>query len=223
MMALTAHTLNTQICKTVHIQYLLHLPAHYDASSDKKWPVLLFLHGAGERGNDLEKVKVHGPPKLAEHADLPFIIIAPQCPEHSHWQVEMDAVIALLDEVTAAYRADPDRIYVTGLSMGGFGTWSLGIAYPERFAALVPICGGHNPQQVSLLKQVPVWVFHGAKDTVVPLSQSEAMVEALREAGGDVKLTVYPEAGHDSWTEAYNSDGLYEWLLQHSLRSRPDR
>ncbi|WP_259391906.1 prolyl oligopeptidase family serine peptidase [Paenibacillus thiaminolyticus] len=223
MMALTAHTLDTQIRKTVHIQYLLYLPAQYDASSDKKWPVLLFLHGAGERGNDLEKVKVHGPPKLAEHADLPFIIIAPQCPEHSHWQLEMDAVIALLDEVTAAYRADTDRIYVTGLSMGGFGTWGLGIAYPERFAALVPICGGYNPQQVSLLKQVPVWGFHGAKDTVVPLSQSEAMVEALREAGGDVKLTVYPEAGHDSWTETYNNHELYEWLLQHSLRSRPNR
>lgn len=132
-------------------------------------------------------------------------------------------MIALLDEVTAAYRADTDRIYVTGLSMGGFGTWSLGIAYPDRFAALAPICGGNNPQQVSLLKQVPVWVFHGAKDTVVPLSQSEAMVEALREAGGDVKLTVYPEAGHDSWTETYNNDELYEWLLQHSLRSRPKR
>lgn len=100
------------------------------------------LPSRGRRaGNDLEKVKVHGPPKLAEHTNLPFIIIAPQCPEHSHWQVEMDAVIALLDEVTAAYRADTDRIYVTGLSMGGFGTWSLGIAYPDRFAALVPICG----------------------------------------------------------------------------------
>lgn len=117
-MALTAHTLDTQIRKTVHIQYLLHLPEQYEASSDKKWPVLLFLHGAGERGDDLDKVKVHGPPKLADHADLPFIIIAPQCQEHSHWQLEMDAVIALLDEVTAAYRADTDRIYVTGIKHG---------------------------------------------------------------------------------------------------------
>jgi predicted peptidase len=117
--------------------------------------------------------------------------------------------------VLADYRVDPDRIYLTGLSMGGSGTWTLAGEYPEYFAAIVPICGSGDPQDAKRLKELPIWVFHGAKDEAVPLSRSEEMVKALKEEGAEVKFTIYPEAGHDSWTETYNNPELYQWLLKH--------
>jgi predicted peptidase len=129
-----------------------------------------------------------------------------------------DALNALLDEVVAQYKVDKKRIYLTGLSMGGYGTWALAGTSPERFAAIVPICGGGDPADARRLKDIPTWVFHGAKDSVVPLSRSEEMVKALKEAGSDVKFTIYPEAEHDSWTETYNNPKLYEWLLQHKRK-----
>jgi predicted peptidase len=174
---------------------------------------MLFLHGAGERGEDLEKVKVHGPPKLIEQGkDFPFIVISPQCPEDQWWSItDLDV---LLDEIIGEYKVDTDRIYVTGLSMGGFATWDLAIKYPNRFAAIAPVCGGGNSRLVSTLKELPVWVFHGAKDNVVPLKSSQEMVDALEKADGEVKFTIYPEATHDSWTETYNNPELYEWFLQ---------
>jgi predicted peptidase len=195
----------------VTMKYLLYLPAKYD--QQESWPLMLFLHGAGERGDDLELVKKHGPPKLIEAGQqLPFIVVSPQCPRNRRW--EPFELAALLDEVVEQCKVDEDRIYVTGLSMGGFGTWSLAGYQPDRFAALVPICGGGQPIVARLIKPVPTWVFHGAKDPVVPVEQSEEMVEALKKAGGTVRFTVYPEAGHDSWTESYANPELYEWLLQ---------
>ena len=199
------------------VDYLLYLPKSYPKSR-KRWPLMLFLHGAGERGNDLEKVKMHGPPKLIaqEGKEFPFIIVSPQCPAGGWWSndLQIAALNALLDDVVARYRVDADRIYVTGLSMGGFGTWRLACDYPGRFAAIAPICGGGDPARVERIKHLPVWVFHGAKDETVPLRASEAMVDALKKAGGNVRFTVYPEAGHDSWTETYNNTELYEWLLK---------
>ncbi len=197
--------------------YLLFLPEGYD-KADKRWPLILFLHGAGERGNNLEKVKIHGPPKIVEtKKDFPFIVVSPQCPNRrGGWDAE--ALNALLKDITAQYKVDRDRIYLTGLSMGGYGTWRLGAAHPEWFAALVPICGGGDPREIGRLTHIPIWVFHGAKDQAVPLKRSEEMVEAIKKAGGNVKLTVYPEAGHDSWTETYNNPELYKWLLEHKRK-----
>jgi len=193
------------------IKYLLYLPKDYDQK--EAWPLLLFLHGAGERGDELNLVKKHGPPQLLEVGkDLPFIVVSPQCPSGRWW--ESEDLSALLDEIVEKCKVDKDRIYVTGLSMGGFATWSLAAFSPDRFAALVPICGGGDPNTAAKLAQVPIWVFHGAKDPVVPVKRSEEMVEALKRAGADVKFTVYPEAGHDSWTETYANSGLYDWLLQ---------
>ncbi|MGB9597984.1 MAG: prolyl oligopeptidase family serine peptidase, partial [Candidatus Poribacteria bacterium] len=123
---------------------------------------------------------------------------------------------ALLNDIIRKYSVDKNRIYLTGLSMGGFATWSFAIAHPERFAAIVPICGGGDPEKVSAIKDIPVWVFHGAKDNVVKLEQSERMVNALKQVGGNVKFTVYPDAEHDSWTATYDNPELYEWLLQQS-------
>jgi predicted peptidase len=194
------------------INYLLYLPEGY-GKDDRAWPLVLFLHGASESGSDLNKVKTHGPPKLAAGGkDLPFILVAPQSARRG-W--DPATLNALLDDVVATHKVDRDRIYVTGLSMGGYGTWALAAAYPERFAAVVPICGGGNPADAGKLKDLPIWVFHGGKDRVVPPSQSEDMVKALKEKGAaNIKYTLYPEAGHDSWTEAYNDPELYQWLLR---------
>lgn len=205
----SAAELNTMI--PVKMKYLLSLPENYDEK--EKWPLVLFLHGAGERGEDLNLVTVHGPPKLIKNGkEFPFIVVSPQCPEDQLWQpVELTA---LLNDIEKKYKVDKDRIYVTGLSMGGFGTWSLAAYTPYRFAALVPICGGGEKFWVKKIKHVPIWVFHGAKDTAVPLERSQTLVDVLKKEKSDVKFTVYPEAAHDSWTKTYDNPEVYEWLLQ---------
>jgi predicted peptidase len=197
---------------TVKLQYLLSLPKDY--AEQESWPVLLFLHGAGERGSDLNLVKKHGPPKLIEAGkEFPFIVVSPQCPGGRWW--EPFELAALLDEIQANYKVDQKRIYVTGLSMGGFGTWGLAAYQPNRFAAIAPICGGGEPFTTRLYSHVPTWAFHGDQDNVVPLARSESMVDGLKRAGGNVKFTVYPGVGHDSWTETYDNEALYQWLLEH--------
>jgi predicted peptidase len=206
-----AKSFEKEITIKVKLNYLLFLPEGYD-SSDKKWPLILFLHGAGESGSDIEKVKSQGLPKLLEtKTDLPFVVISPQS-ARGGWNA--DALNALLDDALATYKVDPDHVYLTGLSMGGFGTWDLGTAHPERFAAIAPICGGGNPSRAARLKHVPVWAFHGAKDRTVPIARTEAMIKSLKDAGCEPKFTVYPEAGHDSWTETYKNPELYTWFLE---------
>jgi predicted peptidase len=232
------------VTKTLRYQYLLHLPRGYEAGGSRAWPLLVFLHGSGERGGDPWQVARHGPPKLLlQNPPAPadetaaartrreeatrrlateFIVVSPQCPAGAGWDDE--AVLALVEEIAARHRVDPARIYLTGLSLGGFGTWSVGMKHPARFAAIAPICGGGNRIDVlrgsrehkAAFLSLGVWVFHGAKDTTVPPEESELMVRALQKAGvKDVRLTVYPEARHDSWTETYANPELYTWLLTH--------
>jgi len=201
----------------ITLDYLLYLPDDYNEKPS--WPLLLFLHGAGERGSNLDLVKIHGPPKLvAAGQKLPMVVVSPQCPSNRWWEPQQ--LTALVDEIVEKHKIDRDRIYVTGLSMGGFGTWALAATTPERFAAIVPICGGGEPFRVRRHAHVPAWVFHGAKDPVVPLDQSQRMVDALKRAGGNVRFTIYPEAGHDSWTEAYNDPKLCEWLLAQKRQAK---
>jgi predicted peptidase len=219
----TAQAFSKEIVKRIQLDYLLYLPKDYRAGSTKRWPLVLFLHGAGERGTNLAKVAVHGPPKLVKQGeDFPFVLVSPQCPNGQHWNTE--ALLALLDDLVARHSVDTNRLYVTGLSMGGYGTWALAIAAPERFAAVAPICGGGDPigillagaQKKRALKTLGVWAFHGAKDPVVPLAESEKMVKAFKDVGcADVQFTVYPDAGHDSWTESYANPKLFDWLLSH--------
>jgi predicted peptidase len=202
----------------VRLDYLLYLPRDYKADPQARWPLILFLHGMGERGSDLQRLTQHGIPRVVEEReDFPFITVSPQCPEDTFWFRLVPALPALLDEVIATYRVDPERVYLTGLSMGGYGTWHLAVTCPHRFAALVPICGGLGPPEVAervcLLKDVPVWAFHGALDPVVPVAESERAVEALRACGGQARLTVYPDAEHDAWTRTYDDPALYAWLL----------
>ena len=210
-----AQTFEKEITKTLSCKYLLFLPEGY-GQQKKRWPLILFLHGAGERGDDLNKVKVHGPPKIVEkRKDFPFIVVSPQCPEDDWWTRKTEVLINLLDDIIARYDVDTERIYLTGLSMGGYGSWALASEYPDRFAAVVPICGGGNRIMSITLKDMPIWAFHGAKDSVVPVEESKDLVEAINARGGNAKLTIYPEANHDSWTETYNNQGVYDWLLEH--------
>ncbi len=215
-MAQQAQEFAAEIVKRVGFRYWLHLPTGYGDDPAQRWPFILFLHGAGERGDDLELVKKHGIPKLvAAQPDFPFIAASPQCPEEHWWAVETDGLLALVDDLQARYAIDPARLYVTGLSMGGYGTWSLALAAPERFAAIAPICGGlYGPaRMVTRLKDLPIWAFHGVKDPVVPVEQTERLVKALREVGSQVRYTAYPEADHDAWSATYANAELFAWLL----------
>ncbi len=243
----TRQKFSTQLNRKVELGYLLYLPPGYDANAAKRWPLILFLHGSGERGTNLAAVSVHGPPKLVkknppapknETAEARasreaatkllaenFIIVSPQCPTDECW--DSDAILRLLDSVLASHKADAGRVYLTGLSMGGFGSWALLAKAPERFAAVAPICGGGNSIDLLLpgrgkaaaLKSLPVWAFHGAKDSTVVPAESERMVTALKKAGvKEVELTVYPNAQHDSWTVTYNNPKLYEWFLAHERK-----
>ncbi|MCF6311042.1 MAG: prolyl oligopeptidase family serine peptidase [Verrucomicrobiales bacterium] len=202
---------------TDRLEYLLSLPEGYDKDPAKKWPLVVFLHGSGERGSDISRVKTHGPPMLVEKGkNFPFILISPQCPKNSTWSDQ--PLIELIEDAEKRYQVDPKRIILTGLSMGGYGTWNLATRYPNKFAALVPLCGGGTPYLTRLIKNTPIWVFHGAKDGAVDIGESQRMVDALKKNGSkQVKFTIYPEAGHNCWTETYNNEKLYQWMTEQKL------
>lgn len=212
------------------LPYLVYRPPGY-AKSRKKWPLLLFLHGAGERGDDLSLVARHGPPRLiAQGRDFPFFVVSPQCCSGGNW-VTRD-LKALLDFLLREYRIDPRRVYLTGLSMGGFGTWSMASEYPELFAAVAPICGGGDyirshllpESRKAMLRSLPVRVFHGDQDAAVPVSESVRMAGIFREIGNtNVELTVYPGVGHDSWTRTYSDPDFFDWFLKRRRPSSPAR
>jgi predicted peptidase len=206
-------SLDVRVVREFAGQYLIHLPADYDAAQE--WPLLLFLHGAGERGDDVGRVALHGPPRLIREAtlELPFIVVSPQVPEDRIWSVRF--LDALLEEIVRTHSVDEDRIYVTGLSMGGFGTWDLAMEFPHRFAAIVPISGGGSVPGACGLRHLPIWAFHGALDQVVPPSHTDEFVERLRACDGHIRYTRYEDATHDAWTRTYANPELYEWLLSH--------
>jgi len=202
--------------REVTMRYLLYLPAEYDAKASEQWPLLLFLHGSGERGDDIEKVKVHGPPKLAAAGkEFPFVLVSPQCPIGNRWNAE--ELAKLVDEMTNTFRIDRQRLYVTGLSMGGSGTWSLVAAYPEKFAAAMPLCGRGDLETVGTLAKTPIWVLVGGKDREQTVQNCQEMAAALAKAGGEGRFTLYFELPHDCWTVTYNNPDVYNWLLAHKL------
>ncbi|MCH4886221.1 phospholipase [Acidaminobacter sp. JC074] len=208
-------TFEKEILKKVSLDYLLYLPDDYDKKDE--WPLILFLHGAGEVGDNLAYLKTQGLPKYLETNSLDAIVVSPQCPRNTNWGMLMDELYELLKSIKASYKVNLNKVYLTGLSMGGYGTWTLAVKHPKEFAALVPICGGMvHKNSVEILKDMPVWVFHGAKDNVVPLEASKRLVDVLEECGGNVKFTVYPDLRHDSWTRTYNNPELYEWLFNQS-------
>ena len=231
MLMISALTINAQnmqhegsfqdtVIRNVTMDYLLYLPDGFESKPDKKWPMLVFLHGSGERGNDLEKVKVHGPPKLIEQGKpMPFVVLSPQCPSNINWDTE--TLFALIKEVASQYRVDEKRIYLTGLSMGGGATWDLAMAYPEHFAAIAPVCGPVNrnyPAKAAELKGLPIMAFHGAMDDVVPIAGAASMIKRLQDLGNPARIVIYPNANHDSWTKTYDDPELYKWFLEQARK-----
>lgn len=196
------------------LKYLFYAPDREKSPPSQTFPLVLFLHGGGEGGSDIERVKKHGLPKLiAAGEDFPFYVVSPQNPSDKQFWDDQQ-LIRFLDEVLNAHPIDPTRVYLTGLSRGGYGAWRLAIQNPNRFAALVPISSGGPLPYAKRIKDLPTWAFHGQLDPVIPVEESQRMINAMRKAGGNPKLTIYPDAKHDAWTQAYESDDLYKWLLQ---------
>jgi predicted peptidase len=212
------------------LPYRLLKPLNYDPK--EKYPLVVFLHGAGERGDDNDKQLLHGVPEFltAENRkDYPCFLIAPQCPEGKKWvdvdwsaesevqpkgpSESMRLTLALIDQMQKEYSIDPKRIYVTGLSMGGFGAWDIIARKPDLFAAAVPICGGGDETTASKIAKIPIWAFHGAKDPAVNVSRTRRMIAALKKAGGEPKYTEYPDEGHASWVPAYKDAAMMKWLF----------
>lgn len=196
------------------IAHSVYVPPDYDPS--RKWPLILFLHGMGERGDDgVVQTEVGIGKALREHPDrFPCIVAMPQCPKDSTWNTRGDIVDAALDHAIKHYAIDPDRVYLTGLSMGGFGTWIHGASRTDVFAAFIPICGGGNASDAPALAKRPVWAFHGANDSVVNPQVSRTMVEAVTAAGGTVKYTEYEGVDHNSWDATYGDPAVIAWLLE---------
>ena len=195
------------------LNYLFYLPETYGNDTTKKWPLILFLHGGGERGDDLSKVKANGPPRLiARGKKIPFIVVSPQIPLEAFW--DPDLLVSMLRYIIINYRVDEERVYLTGLSIGGLGTWQTAQKYPEMFAAIAPVSGWGDPLQLWKIRHTPVWIFHGAKDPVVPVIASSVMADTLKQYD-NVELTIYPKGGHDKWNETYDNAKLYEWFLNH--------
>jgi len=196
--------------------YVVFVPEDYDGT--KEYPVILFLHGSGEtKGGSKMPVEVGiGTAIKAREKTFPFITIIPQAEKRS-WGADSEngkRAMAMLDEVMKEYKTDPKRVYLTGLSMGGYGTWSLAAAHPDKWAAIVPVCGGGNPMDAEKIKGIPCWCFHGDADTTVPTQKSRDMIEALKKTGAEPKYTEYPKVGHNSWDKAYGTDELYTLLLE---------
>lgn len=222
----TAHKLTLNDDTTM--PYLLYTPDAYDADTGRLWPFILFLHGRGERGTDVNIVRNIGlPHMLDQQANFPCIVLSPQCPDEVRWPAQETNVIALLDALLPTLRVDPHRLYLTGLSMGGEGAWYLGARCPERFAAVMPICARIPqvegfPEYVARLKHTPLWAFHGDTDTTNPTDHTIQMINAVQRAGGSPRLTIFPNTDHDCWSQVYDDEATWNWLLgQPSITQNP--
>ena len=201
---------------TDHVNYLLYVPPSYSRGPVSEWPLILFLHGSEQRGDDPELLQDMALLAFAEKAgDFPFIAVFPQCPQNIHWPPRI--VKKVLDSVESELRIDRDRVYLTGFSLGGYGTWQTAAAFPRIFAAIAPICGMSDLPEVPRLTGIPIWAFHGAQDVNVPVTESRKMIDTLRKSGVNARLTVYPALAHDCWTMTYLDSRLYVWFLDHSL------
>lgn len=204
------------------IPYLLYLPKNFGKNTTQKWPVILFLHGRGESRGPLSIVAKWGPPRMvARGDDLPYIIISPQCPNEQRWTSpdQVTGVLDLLAHISKNFAVDKQRIYLTGLSMGGYGSWNLAAKHGELFAAVAPICGAGNPNDAEKLKNIPIWAFHGTEDRAVPYKHSVEMVEAIQKVGGNkIRFTTLQHIGHNSWSAAYATPELFDWFNKYQRR-----
>ena len=197
-----------------NLDYLIQLPHGYDEETNRWWPLVFYLHGIGESGHDLTKVLRFGPPRLvAQGKDLPCIVVSPQLPPGYFWFRESNLALAILDEVMRSNRVDQTRVCITGNSMGAFGAIVMAAREPERFASLVPICGGVDYVDSLRLHDVPIWAFHGEQDPIIPVAESRRLVRLVNEIGGHARLTIYPDLGHNCWDRAYDDPALWDWIL----------
>jgi predicted peptidase len=198
-----------------HYHYLIYTPDGYDSIQTKNWPLIIYLHGKSAGGSNLNKLKRYGIPFFIDRGmKFNAIVASPQCPSGKNWTTDK-WFDPFYKELCSKYHIDSTRIYLTGMSMGGFGTWDLGIKFPNRFATLMPLCGGGKPQEVCAIKDVPVWVFHGDRDAKVPIRRSDEMVKALRQCGGNPRYTVLKGKGHDIHRQ-FADPALYEWMMQYT-------
>ena len=215
-------TLSVDMNRSHQLKYLIYLPNDY---LTKKYPLVLFLHGAGERGSNLKDIEIHGLPKLVRNGKkFPFIIIAPQCPLNLWWSdpLPVDLLSELVNDIVMKYGIHKNNVFCTGLSMGGYGTLALSIKNPKLFSAIIPICGGmdiKNFFDILNLKDLPIWLFHGDKDEVIPLENSQSIYKVLKPVNKNIKLTVYKGVDHNSWDRAYDDNELYKWMLSHKETS----
>jgi predicted peptidase len=197
-----------------HLNYLVQLPRGYHDDTNRFWPLVFYLHGLGEGGDDVDKVLRFGPPKLiARGKDLPCIVVSPQIPDGYFTFRESNTMVELLDELMLRYRVDKRRVHVTGNSMGAYGAVLLAAREPQRFASLVTMCGGVDYVDSLRLRDVPIWAFHGEKDPIIPVEESRRLVRLVNEIGGSARLTIYPDVGHNCWDRAYEDPALWDWML----------
>ena len=199
-----------------NFSYIKYLPRDFD--ENKEYPLVFFLHGAGERGDNLDLISLHGYMQYhrEQGREYPFIFIAPQCPADKYWGCYTESLLAFLDQICETLPVDKNRIYLTGLSMGGTGTWMLAMADPKRFAAIAPICGSGICWYAGSLKDVPIYMFHGDCDKVIPISESVTMLRCVNLSGGNAKLEILNGVEHNAWDYAYSDSKLEEWLLSHT-------
>jgi len=215
-----AHSLQREVPRQVQIQYLLFLPAGYEKSADK-WPLILYLHGGSLRGDDIGQMKKYGlTEKVEADPDFPFIVVSPQCHKGEIW-TDVDALGAILDEVGQTHRVDPDRIYVSGHSMGGRGALYAAFKMPDRFAAVISLApAGPITAWAEKLAKIPLWLFHAPNDQFTPLQEVEELVHAMESAGGHPQFTVLP--GRDHYIlDVYDRPDLYKWLAQQKRKPSP--
>lgn len=203
--------METKIVEKYELGYALHIPAN----TNEKKPLIVFLHGSGEKGTDIEKVKVHGPFKYLKTHELDAYILAPQCPENEYWNEEV--LYRLILKIQKENNIDANRIYLTGLSMGGWGAWNLAFAHPETFAALVPIAGFVDRVPMiedCKIKNIPTRIFHGLLDDVVNVDYAITIYKKLKTCNANVQLTIFDDAGHDSWSKVYDNQEIYDWMFK---------
>ncbi|MCD0473895.1 prolyl oligopeptidase family serine peptidase [Flavobacterium sp. EDS] len=203
--------IKTEIIQKHELGYALHIPADIK----EKKPLLIFLHGSGEKGSDIEKVKIHGPFKYLKDHKLDAYVLAPQCPENEEWDAEV--LYRLILKIQKENNIDSDRIYVTGLSLGGWGTWNLAFAHPDMFAAIVPISGFVDLiqlEQTCKIAKIPTRIFHGLMDDVVNIDYAITIYKELKKCNSNVELTIFDDAGHDSWSRVYDNQEIYDWMFK---------
>jgi len=210
--------MQTKISQFEELKYVVKYPKNF--KEGEKFPVLIFLHGAGTRGNDIDKLLTNPFFEITnKHDNFPFIVVAPLCAENTWFDV-FEQLKRLVYKVSCEPFTDKKRIYAMGASMGGYCTWQLAMSMPHFFAAIVPICGGGMYWNAARLINVPIWAFHGEKDTVVEVEESIKMVDAVNKCGGCAKITIYPENQHDAWSDTYNNIEVFNWLLSNTNKNR---